>query len=81
MRDESAETKGETMKKENRGGQRAGAGRKPIGKSKKIPMTIKIAPDLREYLKTLGNATAAIELGLRESKDFNKWKENQKNVF
>ena len=66
------------MKTENRGGARKGAGRRPIGDSKKIPMTIKIAPDLRKYLKTLDNATAAIEAGLRRSKDFKTWKENQK---
>jgi len=36
----------------NHGGKREGAGRKPAPDgTAKIPMAIKIAPDLREYLR------------------------------
>ena len=63
-------------KVENRGGARANAGRKPMGDAAKIPMCIKISPELRAYLKTLANATAAIETALKRSKDFRDWKNN-----
>jgi len=65
----------EKKKVENRGGAREGAGRKPDGESKKIPMTFKINPELRRYLQSLNNATAAIETALKRSKQFRDWKE------
>lgn len=61
-------------KVENRGGARPGAGRKPIGDKAKVAMCIKIEPELRRYLQGLPNATAAIELAIKRSKNFRDWK-------
>ena len=62
----------------NRGGKRKGAGRKPAPQgTHKVPMTIKVAPDLRQYLRRCENATEAIETALRRSKDFRDWTRDQ----
>ena len=59
----------------NRGGKRKGAGRKPApAGTAKVPMTIKVEPELREYLSQCENATAAIETALKRSKAFREWK-------
>lgn len=62
----------------NRGGKRKGAGRKPAPEgTQKIPMTIKVEPELREYLQQCENATDAIETALKRSKAFRDWKARQ----
>ena len=62
------------------GGKREGAGRKPApAGTVKVPMAIKVDPELREYLRSCENATAAIEEALRRSKLFRDWKRNQPN--
>jgi hypothetical protein len=59
----------------NRGGKRKGAGRKPApAGTTKVPMAIKVEPELREYLRTCENATGAIETALKRSKAFRDWK-------
>ena len=59
----------------NRGGKRKGAGRKPAPEgTQKIPMTIKVEPELRKYLQQCENATEAIETALKRSKSFREWK-------
>jgi len=59
----------------NRGGKRKGAGRKPAPDgTAKVPMTIKVEPELREYLRACENATEAIETALKRSKAFRDWK-------
>ena len=59
----------------NRGGKRKGAGRKPApAGTAKVPMTIKVEPELREYLRSCDNATEAIETALKRSKAFRDWK-------
>lgn len=61
--------------KTQRGGKRNGAGRKPAPEgTQKVPMTIKVAPDLREYLAQRENATDTIETALKRSKAFRDWK-------
>lgn len=58
----------------NRGGKRKGAGRKPAPKgTAKVPITIKVEPELREYLRSCENATEAIETALKRSKSFREW--------
>lgn len=58
-----------------RGGKRKGAGRKPApAGTKKVPMTIKVEPELREYFRQCDNATEAIETALKRSKAFRDWK-------
>ena len=58
-----------------RGGQRKGAGRKPSPEGTvKVPMTIKVEPELREYLRQCENATEAIETAVKRSKAFRDWK-------
>lgn len=62
----------------NRGGKRKGAGRKPAPDGTcKVPMTIKVEPELREYLRQCMNATAVIESALKRSKGFRDWKKSQ----
>jgi hypothetical protein len=57
------------------GGKRDGAGRKPAPEgTAKVPMTIKVEPELREYLRACANATATIEDALKRSKAFREWK-------
>ena len=59
----------------NRGGKREGAGRKPaLDGTAKLPMTIKVEPELREYLRQCENATEAIETAIKRSKAFRDWK-------
>lgn len=61
-----------------RGGKRKGAGRKPApAGTQKQPMAIKVAPDVREYLRQCDNATEIIENALRRSKSFRGWKAMQ----
>ena len=56
------------------GGKRIGAGRPPIPEEeKKIPMTIKVAPIIRRYLRQR-QATETIETAITRSKDFKQWK-------
>lgn len=58
-----------------RGGKRKGAGRKPAPEgTAKVPITIKVEPKLREYLRQCENATEAIETALKRSKAFRDWK-------
>ena len=58
-----------------RGGKRKGAGRKPApAGTVKVPITIRIAPELRKYLKGCENATNTIETAIRDSKAFLDWK-------
>ena len=58
----------------NRGGKRQGAGRKPAPEgTTKVPMTIKVDSELREYLRSCENATKAIETALKRSKAFRDW--------
>ena len=58
-----------------RGGKRKGAGRKPApAGTVKVPMTIKVEPELREYLKQCANATETIETAVKRSKAFRDWK-------
>jgi len=40
----------------------------------KVPMTIKVEPELREYLRLCENATEAIETALKRSKAFRDFK-------
>ncbi len=62
------------MTEPTHGGRRKGAGRKPapVG-TIKVPLTIKIEPELREYLRQQPNATATVEVALRRSKQFREW--------
>jgi hypothetical protein len=58
-----------------RGGKRKGAGRKPAPEgTAKVPMTIKVEPELWEYLRSRENATEAIEAALKRSKEFRNWR-------
>lgn len=57
-----------------RGGKREGAGRKARPDERKIPLAIKIAVELSEYLATVESKTATIEDALRRSKCFRDWK-------
>lgn len=57
------------------GGKRIGAGRPPLPEGeKKIPITIKVSPMIRGYLKQR-QATETIETAITRSKDFRQWKE------
>jgi len=57
------------------GGKRKGAGCKPSpAETTKVPMTIKVERELREYLRSCENATGAIETALKRSKAFRDWK-------
>jgi hypothetical protein len=59
----------------NRGGKRKGAGRKPAPEgARKLAYNTKLAPDLIDYLRSLNNAAEAIDLAIRESKQFKERK-------
>lgn len=55
------------------GGRRKGAGRKARPEERKVPLAIKLAVDLSEYLASCENKTATIEESLRRSKGFREW--------
>lgn len=69
------------MTKPKHGGKRKPGPGKRIGRppstAKKIPLAIKIDPELRAYLSTRENMTETIETELRDSDDFKTWKANQ----
>ena len=52
------------------GGKRPGAGRPARPDERKRPVTLKLAPELAEYLATVASKTAAVEDALRRSKGF-----------
>jgi len=59
----------------NRGGKRKGAGRKPAPQGTvKVPYSMKLEPELVEYLRQCENATATMETALKRSKAFREWK-------
>jgi len=58
-----------------RGGARKGAGRKPAPDGTlKVPYSLKLDAEIRDYLRTCDNATDAIETAVRRSKAFRDWK-------
>ena len=59
-----------------RGGRREGAGRKARPDERKIPLAIKLAVELSEYLATVESKTGTIEEALRRSKGFREWRKN-----
>lgn len=59
------------------GGKRKGAGRKARPDERKVPLAVKLAVDLTEYLATVESKTGAIEEALRRSKGFRDWKRRQ----
>ena len=59
------------------GGKRKGAGRKARPDERKVPLAVKLAVDLAEYLATVESKTGAIEEALRRSKGFRDWKRRQ----
>ena len=58
------------------GGKRKGAGRPARPDERKIPLAVKLAVDLMEYLASCENKTATIEEALRRSKGFREWRKN-----
>ncbi len=63
------------MSKEQRGGKRKGAGRKPApAGTAKVPRAVKLDPQVDEYLRQCENATEAIETAVKRSKAFREWK-------
>ena len=59
----------------NHGGSRPGAGRKPAPPgTTKVTLSVKIDPQIREYLRQCDNATATIETALKRSAAFKRWK-------
>ena len=58
--------------------QQAGYKPSPAGTTK-VPMTIRVEPELREYLRTCENATEAIGQALRRTKDFREWINGKRN--
>lgn len=60
-----------------RGGKRTGAGRKARPDERKVPLAIKLAVDLSEYLASCENKTATIEEALRRSCGFREWKKTR----
>lgn len=58
------------------GGKRKGAGRKARPDERKIPLAIKLAVELAEYLATVESKTGTIEEALRRSKGFREWRKN-----
>ena len=68
------------MSKEQRGGKRKGAGRKPApAGTVKVPYGTKLDPEVVEYLKSRENAAATIEGTLKRSKDYKQWKVRKRN--
>ena len=61
----------------DRGGKREGAGRKARPDERKIPLALKLAVDLSEYLASCENKTATIEAALRRSSGFREWKKTR----
>ncbi len=60
-----------------RGGARKGTGPKTLesqGKASRVPMSIRISPDLVAYLDTVKNKTGSIDAALRSTKGFKQWK-------
>lgn len=57
------------------GGARKGAGRKARPDEKKVPVAIKLEPQLVKYLATCDNKTAVIEEALKRSRGFRAWKQ------
>lgn len=56
------------------GGPRPGSGRKPLPPGQaKIAVTMKIDPQVREYLRTLENATAEVERAVMATRKFKQW--------
>ena len=58
----------------NHGGRRKGAGRKPSPKTRKVPITLRLHPEIIDYLRSLENMTAETEAVLRRSKGFRSWR-------
>lgn len=59
------------------GGRRKGAGRPSRPDERKVPLAVKLAVELTEYLATVESKTGAIEEALRRSKGFREWKRRQ----
>lgn len=60
-----------------RGGKREGAGRKARPDERKVPLAIKLAVELSEYLATCESKTGTIEDALRRSRAFREWKKTR----
>lgn len=52
-------------------GKRLGRPAKPDAK---IPMSVRLSPDVAEYLKAQANQSAAVEEAVRRGKGFKGWK-------
>lgn len=73
-----AEKAHEEKQKSNRGGKRAGAGRKPVSGVTRISRSIDLTPLVWEFLTSGGNTAASeIETRIRDSKAFKDWKRQQ----
>lgn len=59
------------------GGKREGAGRKARPDERKVPLAIKLAVELSEYLASRENKTATIEEALRRSRGFREWRKTR----
>lgn len=60
-----------------RGGARPGAGRKPTDRPNRQATSIRIAPEVLDYLRSTGNQSAEIERLVKRSGRFCRWrKEN-----
>lgn len=55
------------------GGRRKGAGLKPTGKPWKRTASVRLAPDVADYLDSTGNRSVAVEGAVRESHGFRLW--------
>lgn len=60
-------------KKPTRGGARPGAGR-PKQEVTKQAKTLKLDPEVADYLRTTENQTATVEQAIRRSQGFRNWK-------
>lgn len=59
------------------GGKRTGAGRKARPDERKVPLAVKLAVELSEYLASVESKTGAIEEALRRSKGFLEWRKTR----
>lgn len=60
--------------KNRRGGKREGSGRKPYPPGvKKVLYSMRIKPEIREYLQSRENATETVETAILRSKSYRTW--------
>lgn len=61
-----------------RGGYRDGSGRKPNEHGKKKSLTVRLSPDVLEFLASTGNSSLKTEETIRKSSAFKVWLKAQK---